>query len=147
MIQSLYTIGTSGRTLREFVSQLRQSEVDLVIDTRLRNTSHLAGFGKRADLEFLLSDLLAIPYRHECVLAPTAEILDRFRADRDWEAYEAEFEPLQRERDMTGIVLSVASSANRPCLLCACKSARRCHRRLIAEAVAAAAGDLRVEHL
>lgn len=146
-MEALYTVGTSGRSLREFVAALRGARVDRVIDTRLRNTSHLAGFSKREDLEFLLVDLLGIAYRHEPDLAPAPEMLDRFRAGGDWESYESCFAAALRERDMVRIVRRATAGARRPCLLCACPSPARCHRRLIAEAVAASRRRLRVEHL
>lgn len=145
-LDTLYTIGTSGKSLREFVETLRGAKIDRVIDTRLRNTSHLAGFSKREDLEFLLGELLGIGFQHEPDLAPTPEILDTFRRDGDWAAYERRFEPLLREREMTRLVVQAAAGAARPCLLCACPSADHCHRRLLAEAVARERPGLRVEH-
>jgi len=46
----LYTIGYQRKPLATFISQLREAGVDAVIDVRLRNTSHLAGYTKRDDL-------------------------------------------------------------------------------------------------
>ena len=46
MTDSLYTMGSSGKALRQFVEPLRRAGVDLVIDVRLQNTSQLAGFGR-----------------------------------------------------------------------------------------------------
>lgn len=147
MFNQLYTIGASGKSLREFVEALRGARADRVIDTRLRNTSHLAGFSKREDLEFLLEELLGIGYRHEPELAPTPAILDGFHRDHDWEAYERGFRPLIAERGMVRRILAAAEGAARPCLLCACAKPEHCHRRLLAEAVAEAHPRVRVEHL
>jgi uncharacterized protein (DUF488 family) len=147
VIEILYTIGTSGKSLGEFVGHLRAAGIDRVIDTRLQNTSHLAGFTKREHLEFLLTDLLGIGYRHEPDLAPAPELLEAFRRSRDWGAYERGFARLIEERGMADI-LEVATRATAcPCLLCACPGPEQCHRRLLAEAVATSYPGLRVEHL
>jgi uncharacterized protein (DUF488 family) len=145
MTDSLYTVGSSGKALRQFVEPLRRAEVDLVIDVRLQNTSQLAGFAKREHLEYLLPELLGIGYRHELELAP--HMFQEVRRSKDWESFEVAFQRLMEERRMVAIVERAAGDAARPCLLCACQTERRCHRRLIAEAVAAARPGLRVEHL
>ena len=144
---ALTTIGTSGRDLRGFVEALRGAAVDWVIDVRLRNTSQLAGYARGPDLEFLLTELIGITYLHVPMLAPTPEILDAFRATRDWPAYERRFMELMRERNMLNVAEAVTQDARRPCLLCACARPGHCHRRVIAEAMADARPGLRVEHL
>ncbi len=57
------------------------------MDTRLRNTSQLAGWAKRDDLAFLLREGFGIAYEHIPLFAPSDELLDRYHADRDWDAY------------------------------------------------------------
>ena len=44
---TLYTIGFTQLPLAEFIALLRGAAVDVVVDTRLRNTSQLAGWAKR----------------------------------------------------------------------------------------------------
>jgi len=61
---TLYTIGYKGKPLSDFIGQLREAGVDVVIDVRLRNTSHLAGYTKRDDLAFLLREGFSIAYEH-----------------------------------------------------------------------------------
>ena len=143
----LYTIGYKGKSLESFINQLRDAGVDAVIDVRLRNTSHLAGYTKRDDLAFLLSQGFGIAYEHHPELAPTSEILDAYRADPDWPAYESRFRPLLIERAADQIGRQICSRYRAPCLLCAEPTAEHCHRRLIAERWAAALPDWRIVHL
>jgi uncharacterized protein (DUF488 family) len=143
----LFTIGTSGKSLREFVERLRAARVDLVIDIRLRNTSQLAGYSQRDSLEFLLPDLLGIAYRHETSLAPTPALLDGLRGGGEWDEFAAAFARLLQEREMLAVVAAAVGVAARPCLLCACRTPHHCHRRLLAEAVRSQRPHVRLEHL
>ena len=60
----LYTIGFTKKSAEEFFEPLRASGVRHVIDVRLKNTSHLAGFAKRNDLVYFLDHLLGVQYHH-----------------------------------------------------------------------------------
>ncbi len=144
---TLYTIGWTRKSLEAFVTKLREAQVDAVIDVRLRNTSHLASFTKRDDLDFMLGDWLHIAYEHRPELAPTPEIFDAYRDDRDWTAFKSHFLSLLRERVVQGIAREIFSLYRAPCLLCAEPTAERCHRRLIAETWASNTSGLRIEHL
>jgi uncharacterized protein (DUF488 family) len=143
----LYTIGYQRKSLATFIGQLRQAGVDAVIDVRLRNTSHLAGYTKRDDLAFLLHEGFSIAYEHHPELAPTLEIFDAYRADQDWAAYQSRFLPLLVERAAEEVGREILARYRAPCLLCAEPSAERCHRRLVAEYWARHIPDLTVVHL
>ena len=65
----LLTIGTSKKPLRRFIELLRGAGVDAVIDTRRNNTSQLAGYSKKEDLDFLLTEAFQIRYEHRPELA------------------------------------------------------------------------------
>lgn len=144
---TLYTIGWTRKPLKTFVTQLREAHVDAVIDVRLRNTSHLASFTKRDDLDFMLGDWLRIAYEHRPDLAPTAEIFDAYRDDRDWTAFESRFLSLLMERAAQEMGREILARHRAPCLLCAEPTADRCHRRLVAETWAKHLPGLRIEHL
>lgn len=144
---SIYTIGYHGKSLATFITQLREAGVDAVIDVRLRNTSHLAGYTKRDDLAFLLREGFGIAYEHHPELAPTDDILDAYRADGDWAAYEARFGPLLAERAAEEVGCAVLARYRAPCLLCAEPAADHCHRRLVAEYWAKHFADLTIIHL
>ena len=144
---TLYTIGYRRKPLATFIGQLRAASVEAVIDVRLRNTSHLAGYTKRDDLAFLLHEGFGIAYEHHPELAPTPEILDAYRADGDWAAYEARFIPLLTERVAEGVGREVLARYCAPCLLCAELEADHCHRRLVAEYWANHLPGLTIIHL
>jgi uncharacterized protein (DUF488 family) len=132
-MSTLYTIGYQGRPLAEFIGLLQAAGVDAVIDVRLRNTSHLAGFTKRDDLAFLLRQGFGIAYEHHLELAPTPELLDAYTADHDWQRYTQRFGLLLAERQSELVGRDVLGRFHAPCLLCSERLPEQCHRRLIAE--------------
>ena len=144
---TVYTIGFQRRPLSEFISSLRQAGVDAVIDIRLRNTSQLSGYTKRDDLAFLLREGFGIAYEHQPDLAPTAEIFDAYRQDKDWAAYEERFNPLLVERQAEVIGSEILSRHQAICLLCSEPTPDRCHRRLVAEYWAEQIPGLTIVHL
>jgi len=141
----LYTIGYTRKSLQEFITRLRDASVNAVIDVRLRNTSQLAGFSKRDDLSFLLQEGFGIAYEHRPEMAPTPEILDAYKRDGDWPAYEQEFLPLLEERAIEQIGQRFLTTYQRPCLLCAEPTPDHCHRRLVAEYLAEKLPNLKIE--
>ncbi len=144
---TVYTIGYKAKALAKFIGQLRAAGVDAVIDVRLRNTSHLAGYTKRDDLAFLLREGFGLAYEHHPDLAPTPEILDDYHAGGDWSAYRARFLPVLQERAAEAVGRHILARYRAPCLLCAEPSADRCHRRLVAEYWAAHLPEVAVVHL
>jgi uncharacterized protein (DUF488 family) len=144
---TVYTIGFRRKPLSEFIELLRQAGVDAVIDVRLRNTSQLAGYSKKDDLAFLLDQGFGIAYEHHPDLSPTDDILDAYRQDKDWAAYEERFNSLLIERQVEEKGREVLSRYRATCLLCAEPTADQCHRRLVAEYWAAHIPDLTIVHL
>lgn len=145
--RTVYTIGFTRKSLRQFIGLLQQAGVDAIIDVRLRNRSQLAGFAKQDDLAFLLREGFGIEYEHYPDLAPTPEILDAYRAGEDWPAYEESFLPLLEQRQAASMGEQILSRWQRPCLLCAEATADHCHRRLVAEWWVERLPDLRAIHL
>jgi uncharacterized protein (DUF488 family) len=143
----LYTIGYKRKPLKTFIGELRAAAVDLLVDIRLRNTSHLLGYTKKDDLAFLLQEGFGIAYEHHPELAPTEGILLAYRQDQDWAAYERAFKPLLAERNVVDVGRDILARYHAPCLLCAESTPERCHRRLVAEHWAAHIPDLSIRHL
>ena len=144
---TIYSIGFQRKPLSEFMRLLREAGVDAVIDIRLRNTSQLSGYTKRDDLAFLLREGFDIAYEHHPELAPTAEVLDAYRQDKDWAAYEERFKPLLVERQAEILGRDILTRHRSPCLLCSEPSPDQCHRRLVAEYWAEHIPDLTIVHL
>ena len=146
-MSTLHTIGYQRKPLATFIGQLQKVGVDAVIDVRLRNTSHLAGYTKRDDLAFLLREGFDIAYEHHPELAPTTEILDAYREDQDWAAYVSRFLLLLNERTAENVGREILARYRAPCLLCAEPTADHCHRRLVAEYWASRLPGLTIVHL
>lgn len=148
-MHTIYTIGYEKKPLSVFITQLRDAGIDAIIDIRLRNTSHLAGYTKLDTLAFMLPEGFGIAYEHHAELAPTDSILDAYQAKRssDWSAYQREFLPLLIARDAESIGRDLLARYQAPCLLCKEKTADRCHRRLVAEFLAHRIPETTVIHL
>ena len=143
---ALHTIGFTQKSLRQFVALLQEAGVDAVIDSRLRNSGQLAGYAKKDDLAFVL-ELVGIAYEHHPELAPTPEILDTYRQDKDWARYVLHFRPLIADRAIETVGAGVLTRYRNPCLLCSEATPERCHRRLVAEYWQTHTPGLEVIHL
>ena len=129
---NLYTIGFTKKNAETFFTLLRKNGVKKLIDVRLNNVSQLAGFTKQDDLKYFLKELCGIEYYHYEYLAPTEDILKRYKnKEISWEQYELEFNSLITKRKIEAIIsLDLLTDA---CLLCSEATAEHCHRRLLAE--------------
>jgi uncharacterized protein (DUF488 family) len=117
-----------------------------VIDVRLNNTSHLAGFTKKQDLAYFLRAIGRIDYVHRPDWAPTAGILDDYKNKTiGWDEYERRFCALIRDRRIEQSV--DAGLLDTACLLCSEPKPDRCHRRLVAEYLQKFFAGLTVCHL
>lgn len=141
-----FTIGFTQKTAESFFTTLRDAGVTRVIDVRLNNSSQLAGFTKRDDLQFFLKGLYGIEYVHVSELAPTKDILDAYKKhDGDWGVYEKEFVALMERRKIEESV--PREFIHGGCLLCSEHLPQHCHRRLVVEYLAQHWGPLKVTHL
>lgn len=142
----LHTIGFTKKTAREFFRLLESSGARRLIDVRLNNVSQLAGFTKRDDLAFFLHRICGMAYEHLPILAPTAAILNDYKKGAgSWEVYESAFVDLMKQRRIED-ALSPNLFAD-GCLLCSEKTPDHCHRRLVAEYLQRAWGDIEIVHL
>ena len=143
----LYTIGFTQKSAQQFFELLDQNGVQKLLDIRLNPYGQLSGFSKKDDLDYFLDRLSGIEYHHLAELAPTEEILKGYRADKNWNAYVQRFEALMDERQIPG-ALDRALFENGPaCLLCSEATPKQCHRRLVAERIAADWGNVEIRHL
>ena len=143
----LYTIGFTQKPAARFFGLLRDNGVERVVDIRLKPGGQLSGFAKKQDLVWFLERLNGADYLHLPILAPSAEIRDDYRKDHDWERYVPRFEALMDERGVPDILDRASFEAQASCLLCSEATPERCHRRLIAERLVRAWGDVEVIHL
>ncbi|MFS8882109.1 DUF488 domain-containing protein [Synechococcus sp. R55.3] len=141
----IFTIGFTKKSAEQFFNRLKQPGLVRVVDARLNNTSQLAGFTKKNDLEFFLHEICKLGYIHLPELAPTQEILDAYKASGDWSNYERQFLSLMAERRIEDQVDK--SILDGGCLLCSEATPEHCHRRLVAEYLHRKWGDVEIVHL
>ena len=130
---TIYTIGFTKKSLKEFIDLLKKNEITKLIDTRLSRDSQLSGFAKSKDIKYVLEEVLKIKYEVIPEFSPTKELLKTYQKDKDWEKYEEGFLELIKERELERFKDIVLDEKERICLLCSEEKADKCHRRLLAE--------------
>ncbi len=143
----LYTIGFTKKSAKQFFELLHDNGVECLVDIRLHPDGQLAGFTKKGDLPYFLDELIGCDYRHELRLAPSDEILKAYRKDRNWAKYEVAFDQLMEQRGIPGTLDRTLFEEKVCCLLCSEDKPEKCHRRLVAERLAHAWGDVEIIHL
>jgi uncharacterized protein (DUF488 family) len=136
MQRLLCTIGFTGKTAEEFFTLLSNAGVEQVIDIRQNRSGQLSGFSKHPDLSFFLKKISGIEYLHEPLLAPPPELLKTYRRAKDWTSYETEFLAAMKERRVPASV-NASSWSPKIALLCSEPGPEKCHRRLVADLLAA----------
>jgi len=144
----IYTIGFTKKNAQTFFGLLRQNGVQRLIDIRLKPSGQLSGFAKKEDLSYFLDRLAGrCAYLHLPELAPSEEILDAYRKSKDWARYEIQFQALMDQRNIPTILDRASFAAQASCLLCSEDTPEHCHRRLVAERLAAYWPEVEIVHL
>jgi len=129
----IYSIGFTKKSASQFFGALKSHGIERLLDVRLNNTSQLAGFAKRGDLAYFLGEICNSTYEHEPLLAPTEEILDAYKKQKQsWESYSQAYLALICSRKVESAI-PMESFEKRTVLLCSEASAEHCHRRLALE--------------
>jgi uncharacterized protein (DUF488 family) len=146
----LCTIGFAGKTAQEFLSLLKEAGVERLIDIRQHRGGQLSGYAKHPDLAYFLHEIASIAYVHEPLLAPTPELLKTYRSTKDWTGYETRFHTLMKTRSVPEI-LDTSNWPSKVVLLCSEAGPEKCHRRLVADLIAArwrdAGHQVEIRHL
>ena len=143
----IYSIGFTKKTAEEFFGLLKRAKIARLVDVRRNNVSQLAGFAKREDLKYFLREICGAEYVHELLLAPTQEMLDRYKKEKGgWEEYEKEFLELLKERRIEEAV-SRELFEKPAALLCSEETPDHCHRRLVLEYLRHKWGNIEIRHL
>jgi uncharacterized protein (DUF488 family) len=143
----IFTIGFTKKSAETFFTTLKGAGVSRVVDVRLNNVSQLAGFTKRDDLRYFTRAICNIDYVHMPELAPTADILNPYKKQKngDWALYERQFLDLMRARKIEERISPDVLDGG--CLLCSEEKPHHCHRRLVAEYLKDKWGDVEIEHI
>ena len=142
----IFTIGFTKKSAQAFFTRLSEAQVSRLVDVRLNNVSQLAGFSKRDDLRYFADAICGIDYLHLPCLAPEKQMLDEYKKKTHvWALYESKFLDLMRLRRIQDVVSR--DQISEACLLCSEDKPHHCHRRLVAEYLRDAWGDVEILHL
>lgn len=131
---NIYTIGFTRKSAEEFFGTLRSAAIKNVIDIRLQNTSQLAGFTKKDDLPYFLTEILGAGYSHEPLLAPEESAFKAYRrSELDWKGFRKAYMNLAADRSMETVVDWNRVLKRRSVLLCSELNAEHCHRHFLVE--------------
>jgi uncharacterized protein (DUF488 family) len=144
-LSELLTIGYEGCTIGDVLIELAAANVALLVDVRALPRSRKPGFSKRQLAAGL--DAQGIPYVHLQGLGTPKPGRDAVRAGHP-ELMETIFrEHMTSDRAQADLGRATAlASETRICLLCFERDPACCHRRIVAEVIAADTGQ-RIVHL
>ncbi len=146
---TIATIGFGKKGAERFIQLLKDAAVSIVIDTRRRPDSPLSGYARQRDLPFILRSA-GIDYEYRPELAPPDTLLERYRADKDWVAYERDFDDLVLKTATAETAMGELIGRSNGAvfaLLCSEPTPERCHRRLVAERMKQIEPALQILHL
>lgn len=143
---TLYTIGFTNKSAKEFFGLLKSNKVKKLLDIRLNAGSQLAGFAKGKDLPYFMEEICGAGYEHYLDMAPTKDILDAYRDKKmTWDEYEKAYIELLKKRNIAEKVK--VDDLGGACFLCSEHEPQFCHRRLLAEYLQKALKDIEIKHL
>jgi uncharacterized protein (DUF488 family) len=141
----LLTIGYEGSTIERVLDSLRAARVGLLIDVRAVPQSRKPGFSKRQLAAGL--DEAGIGYLHLQALGTPKPGRDAVRAGHPERMVAIYHEHMRSDRAQAELAQAkLIARERRSCLLCFERDPAQCHRRLVAEMVAAETGQA-IEHL
>ena len=144
---TIYTIGFTKKSAKEFFEALRGSGAKHLLDIRLHNTSQMAGFTKRDDLRYFAKQIVNIEYHELLILAPEDSLLSEYRKMGDWAKFEQGYLNLIHRRQVERYI-DPGLFQDGAVLLCSEAKPDHCHRRLAAEYLARSMlSDVHIEHL
>lgn len=141
----LYTIGYEKRGIDNFITILRQNEIDVLADIRAIPHSRNMDFSKR-NLERHLTDS-GIDYLLIKELGSPKVLRDKVRSDGDYGFFFSEYDKfLENKAEYLSGLLDIIRG-KKVCLFCYEANAGRCHRSSVAEKLRTLAVDLDIINL
>jgi uncharacterized protein (DUF488 family) len=143
----LLTAGYAGHDPRSFLAELRQRDVEVVIDVRQNPWSRKKGFS-RSKLSGFLEDN-GVAYVHESELGVPVGLRKKLKAGQhEFHAYLDEFRSYLAEHGGALDRVYELAIEKRCCLICLEHRAEDCHRSVVAQAIEARNGHrLKVVHV
>lgn len=133
----VHTLSAYGTSAESFFGRLWEWDVDLVLDTRLKNTNQLAGFTKKRDLEFFVNKLTRAHYAHDPLFAPASTVLERYlHGNMTWQEYASTYLDELNERTAVPLFFDRYGAFESVALLGTATGERHSHVEVLAEALA-----------
>lgn len=144
--KTLFTSGYEGIRLEDFIGQLKENNVQILIDIRERPLSRKKGFSKKSLTAALAAE--DINYLHIKELGSPSELRKKLREDKDYSYFFDEFSNyLSSKKESLLEVLEIIQNSI-GCLLCYEKSHEECHRKLVVEELLQMnSNEINVKHL
>ncbi len=142
----LYTAGYEGTDLDSFVKQLKDNDIEYLIDIRERPQSRKKGFSKKALNAKLMSE--NIIYLHFPEMGSPSEIRKKLRNDGDYSYFFKRFSEHLDAHQSTFVDMLEVITSSISCLFCFEKDHEKCHRKVVAqEALNLNGEELVLKHL
>lgn len=131
---TLFTIGTSGKDMRQFLQALDARQVEMIIDTRwLPLSRHKPEFSKTRLAKALTLRERSIDYWHCRVLGSPPELRKRLHETQDYFTFFAEYhQHMIAQQEALRCVEALVADRQRVALLCSEASQAECHRSVLA---------------
>lgn len=136
---TLFNIGFTQKTAKEFFGIIKANKIDCLVDVRLNPNGQLSRFAFEQDLPFFLSELAnGCKYKHRIDLAPTKELLKEVRdktspMSRDYKLFEVAYRrQLETMSNISNFVKEFGGYEN-VVLLCSEPTNEKCHRRVLSD--------------
>jgi uncharacterized protein (DUF488 family) len=143
----LFTIGYQGINQRQFLSWLRNHEIDVVADVRNLPLSRKKGFSKNG-LSALLeeNDIEYVNYRD---LGAPKELRSFLMETKDYATFFQRYKDIiSKNLDALDSILAMVNKRMKVALLCYEKDPETCHRKIVADEVKKRdANGLKIRHL
>jgi len=127
------TIGYEGRTIDEFVSNLKSFNVTRLIDVREIPLSRKKGFSKSSLKERLESE--NIEYVHLRSLGSPSEIRDKVKMDSDYKYFFEAYSKYLCQNNDAFVTLYNYITTGINCIMCFERFPEKCHRSVIADKI------------
>lgn len=143
---SLFTLGYEGLKPDDFVSRLKENNIEILVDVREVAWSRKRGFSKSQLQAFL--NLNGIKYVHMKSLGSPSEIRKKVKENADYDYFFKEYTNyIESKMDVIQSLLGIVEKTV-CCLMCFERDAEFCHRKVIALELKRIDGNgLKIEHL
>lgn len=142
----LFTIGYEDKAIDNFISELKNNNIEKVVDVRELPLSRKKGYSKT-----LFSKLLGkngIDYIHMKELGSPRELRKKLKKDGDLDYFFMEYRKYLKTQNDTVNILYKIISREKCCLVCYEDMPRKCHRTEIATEIKRIDGNgLKIKHL